>query len=108
MRLKATPFAQIVSGKKTIEARIYDEKRKHVELGDTIVFTLVDDATQKVETKVIGLLRYETFGEMFAHTDVTKFGGEDAKSLAREMLLYYDQDEQDANGVIGIEFSIAS
>lgn len=105
MRLKATPFAQIVSGKKTIEARIYDEKREHVELGDTIVFTLVDDATQKVETKVIGLHRYEDFGTMFTHTDVTKFGGEDAKNMTSQMLAYYDQAEQDANGVIGIEFS---
>lgn len=105
MKLKESPFRLIANGKKTIEARLYDDKRRTVELGDSILFRLFDDETQTIEVKVIGLLRYETFGDMFAHTDVRKFGGDDAESLAEGMLKYYSQKEQDAHGVLGIEFS---
>lgn len=106
MKLKEAPFHLIESGKKTIEARLYDSKRQKIMLGDTILFRLLDDETQKIEVKVIGLLRYETFGDMFAHTDIRKFGGDDAEAFTGGMLQYYSQKDQDAHGVLGIEFSV--
>ena len=106
MKLKASPFSLIKRGDKTIEARLYDKKRESVRLGDTIIFHLLDDPDQTIEAKVIGLLRYETFGDMFAHNDVHKFGGDNAETMAEKMLTYYDQAEQDMHGVIGIEFAV--
>lgn len=103
MKLRQYPFKLFADGAKTIEARLYDEKRKKIELGDTIIFRLADDEAQTIEVKVIGLLRYETFGDMFAHIDPKKFGGEDAEQMAEQMLHYYSREEQDTHGVVGIE-----
>jgi ASC-1-like (ASCH) protein len=106
MRLRPAPFSWIADGNKTVEARLYDEKRQKTQLGDTIIFRQTDDESRMIEAKVIGLLRYETFGDMFAHNDIKKFGGEDPESMAEGMLQYYSQQKQDEHGVIGIEFSV--
>ena len=39
MQLKPEPFAMIKDGTKTIELRLYDEKRRNIKVGDRIVFT---------------------------------------------------------------------
>ena len=43
MNLASLPFEQIVSGAKTIQLRLYDEKRQAVSEGDTIIFTNLAD-----------------------------------------------------------------
>lgn len=104
LQLATVPFKAIVSGVKTIESRLYDEKRQAIQLGDTIVFTNREDASQTVSAKVIGLLRYRTFHDLFAHNDPAKFGGESVEWLENQIGEFYSIDEQKRNGVIGIEF----
>ena len=38
MSLRPHPFEKIKLGEKTIELRLYDEKRKEIKVGDTIEF----------------------------------------------------------------------
>ncbi|MBQ1852397.1 MAG: ASCH domain-containing protein, partial [Lachnospiraceae bacterium] len=38
MQLQPEPFDLIKSGAKTIELRLYDEKRRKIRIGDEIVF----------------------------------------------------------------------
>ena len=38
MRLHDTPFKMIQAGTKTIELRLYDEKRQQIQVGDEIEF----------------------------------------------------------------------
>ena len=40
MKLRSDPFERIKSGKKTIEIRLYDEKRRKIKEKDFIEFTL--------------------------------------------------------------------
>ena len=40
MKLQSLPFSVIESGRKSIELRLYDEKRKQIAVGDTIRFCL--------------------------------------------------------------------
>ena len=42
MKLDKEPFEKIKSGEKTIELRLYDEKRRKIRVGDIIVFTCRD------------------------------------------------------------------
>ena len=39
MKLLPTPYAMIQSGRKTIELRLDDQKRRQIRVGDGIVFT---------------------------------------------------------------------
>ena len=62
------PFEQIVSGAKTIELRLYDEKRQAVSEGDTIIFTNLADNHQ-VTVRVIKLHIFDTFIELYRSFD---------------------------------------
>ena len=43
MNLNPSPFKMIREGNKTIELRLYDEKRKKLSIGDTITFINTDN-----------------------------------------------------------------
>ena len=42
MRLKSEPFQKIASGEKTVELRLFDDKRRGLNIGDDIIFTNLD------------------------------------------------------------------
>lgn len=104
LQLTAIPFEAIVSGRKTIEARLYDEKRRAIQIGDTIVFTNRENTHQTVSVKVINLLRHETFHNLFSHNDPTNFGSDSVGWLENQINEFYSIEEQEQSGVIGIEF----
>ncbi len=106
LQLATIPFNAITSGTKTIESRLYDEKRQTIKIGDTIIFTNRENPDQIVSVKVIGLLRYETFHDLFSRNDPAKFGGESVKWLENQINEFYSIGEQKQNGVIGLEFEL--
>ena len=91
LKLATEPFDAIKSGQKIIESRLYDEKRREIELGDEIEFTNRDSG-EKLLSEVVGLHRYRDFETMFERMDPAKFGGESKEWLLNQY------------GVIGIEF----
>lgn len=106
LQLAAAPFNAIKSGAKTIESRLYDEKRQKIQIGDIIEFTNREAPCQTVSVKVIGLLRYATFRDLFMHDSPGKFGGESVEWLENQINEFYSLDEQLKNGVVGIEFEL--
>lgn len=109
MKLRPLPFSQIASGEKTIEARLYDEKRQLVQLGDEIQFTNTD-TSETLGAYVVGLLRYASFQDMFTYQDPRLFGfdiGDDARTAAEMMRKYYPEAEEVQHGVLGIQINLA-
>lgn len=106
LKLATEPFDAIVSGNKTIESRLYDEKRQKVQLGDEIVFTNRDNPSQTTTVKVVGLLRYATFHDLFSHNNPRRFGGESVEWLEEQIGEFYSLDDQLEDGVVGIEFKM--
>ena len=104
LNLHPESFAAIVSGYKTIESRLYDEKRRKIQLGDQIMFINRTNPKQTVTATVVGLLRYATFHDLFSHNDPLKFGGESAEWLERQIDEFYSTADQERYGVLGIEF----
>lgn len=89
LQLATVPFNAITSGAKTIESRLYDEKRQTIQIGDTIVFTNRENTDQTVSIKVTGLLRYETLHDLFSHNNPAKFGGESVEQLENQINEFY-------------------
>ena len=87
LKLATVPFDAIVSGQKTIESRLYDEKRRQIQIGDKIIFTNRENPDQAVTVEVIGLLRYKTFKDLFYHNNPGKFGGESVQWLVLNRIL---------------------
>ena len=106
LKLATEPFNAIISGDKTIESRLYDEKRQKIQIGDQIIFTNRDNSSQTATVKVIGLLRYATFHDLFSHNNPRKFGGESVEWLENQINEFYSLHDQKQNGIIGIEFEL--
>lgn len=106
LNLATEPFNAIKSGNKTIESRLYDEKRQQIELGDKLIFINREDPGQKLSATVTGLLKYPSFAEMFTSNDPTKFGGSSARWLLKQIRQFYTNDLEQKYGVLGIEFTL--
>ena len=107
MNLNAAPFEKIKSGEKTIELRLWDEKRQKINPGDTIVFTNTDTGETLTKT-VVKLHRFDNFEELYRSLPLLQCGytEEDvSKAKASDMEQYYSAEQQRACGVVGIELS---
>ena len=103
MKLWHDSFAKILEGTKTIEMRLFDEKRSTISVGDTIVFEDTSDGAQ-LDCAVIALHRYPSFAELYAHHDKVSIGyGDNEVADPADMLTYYTEEEIREYGVVGIE-----
>ena len=59
MKLLESPYERISSGKKTIEIRIYDEKRQELNVGDIIEFSKLPDLEDKVKVEIVALFKIQ-------------------------------------------------
>ena len=48
MKLKESPFERIKNGTKTVEFRLYDEKRRKIKIGDQIEFSKLPELEEKI------------------------------------------------------------
>ena len=106
MNLSSEPFGKIARKEKVVESRLYDEKRQAIQLGDEIEFSENDNPENKVQTRVIGLLRYQTFENLFADHDPSLFGGESADFLLHEIKQFYSDEDEQKYGVVGIRIEV--
>ena len=103
MKLQSEPFEKIKLGMKKIELRLYDEKRRAIEIGDTITFLKEPDQTENLVVKVISLLRYATFADIAEDFDTkTYFGHTSKDELLAGVGHFYTEDDQKHFGVLGI------
>lgn len=65
MKLNEKPFNNMLNGIKKIELRLYDEKRSKINLNDLIIFHKTTDLSSTIKVKVMGLLRYNSFEDLF-------------------------------------------
>lgn len=100
------PFETISNGSKTIESRLYDEKRQLIQLDDIVVFINREHPEITLEAKVIGLLRYRNFHDMFISQDYHNFGGPSIDWLENQINQFYSIDNQNKYGVLGIQFTL--
>ena len=104
MRLNPAPFSMIRSGEKTIELRLYDEKRKRIAVGDTITFTETDTGEQ-MTVSVTALHVFPSFQELYRALPLSACGyteAELASASPDDMLAYYSAEQQQKYGVVGI------
>lgn len=108
MKLQPQYFNFILNGTKRIEIRLNDEKRQNIKLGDKIKFLKEPDLNESFEAQVIGLLRYNSFEEMFKDYDISILSD---KSMTKEELIsvleqFYTKEKQEKYGVLGIRIDL--
>ena len=104
--LKKRPFNSIKSGKKTIEIRLNDEKRKQFKIGDFIEFENLE-TKEKILTEIINLHRFNNFEELYNSFDKSLLGyNENDEASPKDMQKYYSLEDEKKYGVLGIEIKI--
>lgn len=108
MKLQSKYYNFMFNGTKRIEIRLFDEKRQQIKLGDTIKFLKEPDLKDSFNTKVVGLLRYNSFKEMFRDFDISILSD---SSMSKEELIkaleqFYIKEKQEQYGVLGIRIEL--
>lgn len=109
MNLHAAPFDMIARGIKTIELRLWDEKRQLIGVGDEICFTRSNDSARVLHCRVLALHRFPSFEALYNTLPLLKCGyTEDDIDTASpdDMQFYYTKEQQKQNGVVGIEIQL--
>ena len=107
MNLNPLPFETVKSGKKTVEMRLNDERRRYIDKGDFILFV---NTETKEELFVNFEARYEyhDFYELYANHDKQTIGySEDDVADPADMLEYYTEEKIKEHGVLAILISLA-
>ena len=99
-------FEIVKNGTKTVEVRLYDEKRRKLRVGDTLIFLKRPDDIEKIETIITKLETYKSFKELVKNYNMKDLYLE---SYTKEMFLeelkrFYSEEEQEKYGVLAITF----
>ncbi|KGR82036.1 ASCH domain-containing protein [Lysinibacillus odysseyi] len=76
MGLYGEYFQSIKEGKKQVEVRLNDEKRRRIKAEDTIEFIKVPERDEILQVKVVELKAYDTFLAMYNEIPFDDFGCE--------------------------------
>lgn len=106
MNLQPGPFSLIKSGQKTVEMRLYDERRKCLRIGDIIGF-INTDTKEELYVEIIDLKQFKSFDELYKNYDKSALGYKDDEAAnPDDMLKYYSKDMIEKYGVLAIEIKL--
>lgn len=111
MRLNTDPFEKICAGKKTVELRLNDKKRRLLHVGDEIEF-LNRDIDQRFKVKITALHIAPTFVDLLGGCVTPAAAGFEAdwtpQQVSDWMRRYYSREEEKENGAVGIEVKVVT
>ncbi|MBO7244760.1 MAG: ASCH domain-containing protein [Alphaproteobacteria bacterium] len=105
MSVKQPYFNLLKTGKKTIELRLFDEKRQKIKMGDYILFSNIDNREENFQGKVINLYWEKNFEALCKKISPNQAGFQTKKELLNALKEFYSEAEQNKFGVIGIEIN---
>ena len=109
MKLNPKPYKMIKDGQKTVEMRLYDEKRQAISVGDIIKFQNTENTEEELRAQVVELYRFDSFKDLYDNLPLLECGyTEDSVKNAspEDMNEYYTCEEQAKYGVVGIRIRV--
>ncbi len=106
MNVKTKYYNLLKAGKKTIELRLFDEKRQQITEGDLILFADLSDASNTFQSKVTKLYRADSFKALCQQIKPTQAGFQSEQELLTALEEFYTPDAQKKYGVVGIEIAL--
>lgn len=107
MHVNDEPFQKIKNGTKTVELRLYDEKRRNLSITNNLLWLINRDNEQDaLMARIRDVHIYPTFRELFENKELFDKCGFDCLSpleAAEVMHKYYSAEDERKYGVIGIE-----
>ena len=101
-------FNQVASGVKTVEARVNEEKRQRLRIGDIVTILKRPDEIETLQVKVTNLHTFSNFTELVNHYTIKQL---DSPNCTKEQYLallsqFYSDKEIAKYGTVAIEFEL--
>ena len=103
MKVQEKYYNLLKAGIKTIELRLYDDKRKNIKIGDEVLFENLSDREDTFTAEVKYLYRAPDFRNLAEQIPVYRAGLQSKEELIETMAEFYPLDRQKEKGVLGIE-----
>lgn len=108
MGLYEIPFNSIKSGKKTVEVRLNDEKRRKISIGDSIKFTKVPESNETLTVEVLKLKEFPTFKELYETIPAKDFDtvGDRIDLMLQQTYAIYSPEQEIEWGTLAITIKL--
>ena len=97
-------FEKVKNGSKTLEVRVFDDKRRIIKTGDTITLYNLSDVDMTITVQVMNRTRFDTFRQAYAgEKNMRVFGGEvtdTAESMTERSYHLFSKDDEIKYGVV--------
>jgi len=103
MKVQTKYYNLLKNGIKTVELRLFDEKRQLIHIGDTIQFSDLSNPDDTFQAKVVALHRAPDFASLCETIRPEQAGFKNQGELLQIMEQFYPPKEQQEYGVVGIE-----
>ena len=104
MKLLEDPFDRIKNGIKTIEFRLFDEKRRLIKIGDKIEFSKLPDLKEKILVDVLDLYYEKSFTDLFEK--IYSDDKEEINKKIESIYKIYTKENEEKYGVLGIKIKL--
>lgn len=106
-RIYETVYDDMISGKKTIEFRLLNDKSESIKAGDEIKFKVLDNENKYVLVEVINKYIYESVEDLWNHKEVLSSTSNYSKEeFIKVFCDIFGKDKVENSKVVGIEFKI--
>jgi len=104
MKLNKKYFELLQRNEKKIEIRLNDEKRKDLKIEDKIIFIEEGSKTSRIETRIVGLEYFKTFGELLESYKLEEFVNDyiTKEELLQDLYKFYTKERERQCGVVAI------
>ncbi|MBR1925760.1 MAG: ASCH domain-containing protein [Clostridia bacterium] len=105
MKLREIYFNMIKNGSKIYEVRLNDEKRRLIDVGDTIIFKKEPLLKEELVTKVKDIVYFKNFEELVNTLPLEKIGFKTESKQEVEDIYhsFYSPEEEQKYGVVAIK-----
>lgn len=98
-------FDLIKHGRRLVEPRLNDNDHRMIKIGDLII--IVNNTTkEELVCKVVGVLRYKKFDELFTVFPPEYFGVQNLGDIQKMVRAWYTPQAEAQYGVLGIKLHV--
>ena len=106
MSLRPEYYEMVLSGEKDIELRLYDEKRRKMRNGDTVLIYDAQNRNNYIRAKIVRLHIAKSFADLNTKISMPRTGFASLNALMSAISKFYDIEMESKYGIVGIELEI--
>lgn len=103
MSVRHKYFELIKSGKKDIELRAYDEKRRKMKVGDKFLLFDAENPDEYIICEILNMHVARDFESLFKNLDIKRSGFDNLDELIDTVTKFVSREELQREQVVGIE-----